>query len=275
MTRRGFTLLEVMVAVAILGLGLTAILSAQAGAFAASTHARNISLGTGLARCKMSEIEEHLMRDGFQELDENETGPCCEGDETPNVHCAWKIEKPELPEPKLGELNLDTDLDSAQLGPLGAMGAGEQGKELFTGDAGVGAIAQTLIGGATDPTADPAAQGGGAGGIAAMAMSLVYPDLKTLFEASIRRATVTLSWTEGQKDYSIELVQWISIPQAGMAADQAADAIAQEQQDQAEASQMGGTKPGGGGGTKPGGGGGTKPGGGGGTKPSPAPRPRP
>src|SRR5262249_21601545 len=91
---RGFTLLEVMVAVAILGLSLTAILSAQAGSFAASAHARNISVATGLARCKMSEIEEHLLRDGYPELDEADNGVCCEGDETPNMRCAWKVEKP-------------------------------------------------------------------------------------------------------------------------------------------------------------------------------------
>ena len=62
---RGFTLLEVMVATAILGLGLTAILSAQAGAFATAAHARNLSVATTLARCKMGEIEEHLYRDGI------------------------------------------------------------------------------------------------------------------------------------------------------------------------------------------------------------------
>jgi len=260
---RGFTLLEVMVAVAILGLGLTAILSAQAGAFASSAHARNISIATGLARCKMSEVEEHLMRDGFQELDENETGPCCEGDETPNIRCAWKVEKPELPEPKLGELNLDTD--SGQLGPVSALGAGEQGKDVFSPDAGVAGIAQTLLGGGADPSADPSAAAGGTAGLAGMAMSLVYPDLKLLFEASVRRATVTLTWTEGQKDYSIELVQWISVPQQGMAVDQAIDSALQAEQDKAESQAP-----------TPGPGGQTPPRGGpGGPPPKKVPRPMP
>jgi prepilin-type N-terminal cleavage/methylation domain-containing protein len=56
----GFSLLEVMVAIAILGLGLTAILSAQAGSFSAATQARSLSVATGLARCKMLEVEEKL-----------------------------------------------------------------------------------------------------------------------------------------------------------------------------------------------------------------------
>src|SRR4051812_6222300 len=100
---RGFTLLEIMVAVAILGLGLTAILSAQAGAFASAAHARNLSLATGLARCKMGEVEERLAGPtGYPELDEVESGACCDGDTTSNahMHCTWKIEKLELPEAK-------------------------------------------------------------------------------------------------------------------------------------------------------------------------------
>ena len=57
---RGFTLLEVMVAVAILGLGLTAILSAQFSAVSATAHAKILSISTGLARCKMTELEDYV-----------------------------------------------------------------------------------------------------------------------------------------------------------------------------------------------------------------------
>ena len=55
--RRGFTLLEVMVALAILGLALSAILSAQAGLYNANVQARNVSVGGTAARCKMHEVE--------------------------------------------------------------------------------------------------------------------------------------------------------------------------------------------------------------------------
>ncbi|MDI1484813.1 type II secretion system protein, partial [Polyangium sp. y55x31] len=161
MKRRGFTLLEVMVAVAILGLGLTAILSAQAGAFSASSHARNLSVATSLARCKMGEIEEVLFREGFQELEVIESGPCCEGDETPNLKCSWKIEKPQFPEPKPGEMELDTGLDmTTQNGganPSGAAGAA----------GGLGALGGLLglAGGAAPPATGDLA-GGGLGDVA-------------------------------------------------------------------------------------------------------------
>src|SRR5690606_3853502 len=52
----GFTLLEVMVAVAILALSLVAIFSSEGGAIRAGARARQMSAATLLARCKMAEV---------------------------------------------------------------------------------------------------------------------------------------------------------------------------------------------------------------------------
>ena len=225
--RRGFTLLEVMVAVAILGLGLTAILAAQAGAVSAASHARHMSVAVGLARCKMSEIEEQLYREGFQELDQTESGPCCEGDETANISCSWRIEKPEMPEPEYGDLDLDTDLGSGSLGALGLLDRQGKGEQVFDSDATVHDVAETLAG--ENDLASVASQG--MGGIAAMVMSMVYPDLQMLFEASTRRVTVVLTWTEGSREYDIEVVQWITDPrQAGITGRQPGDILDQAEQ---------------------------------------------
>ncbi len=235
---RGFTLIEVMVALAILGLGLTAILSAQAGAFATAAHARNLSVATTLARCKMGEIEEHLFRDGMQELDEMESGPCCEGDETPNLKCSWKVEKPQFPEPKLGELDLDTGLDlssppggnsgapggaAGALGPLGAM-LGMPG-----GDA-AGAI-PPLGDSASGGIGDVAGAMSGAGGMEALSGMLqlvgtfVYPQLKTIFELNARRITLTVTWTQGTREFSFDVVQWYVNPQPSLPTNEVLDAV--------------------------------------------------
>ena len=48
---RGFSLLEVMVAIAILGLVLTVILSAQGGLAASNRSASNMGQATSLGRC--------------------------------------------------------------------------------------------------------------------------------------------------------------------------------------------------------------------------------
>ena len=54
---------------------------------------------------------------------------------------------------------------------------------------------------------------GGVGGIASMVMSMVYPDLKRLFEASSRRITVVVSWQQGSRTHDFQLVQWVTTPQ--------------------------------------------------------------
>ncbi len=207
--RRGFTLLEVMMAVAILGLGLTSILSAQFSAVKTASHARHMNVAIGLARCRMSEIEEELRVDGFQELDSHDSGLCCEGSETANISCEWFVEKPTFPDPDFGSLDLDSDLDTTSLGKL-AGGAAEGSGAPGAGD--IGSLTEALSGGDLGEVA-----AGGIGGVASLVMSIVYPDLKTLFEASTRRVTVVLTWTEGTQTYDIELVQWVTQPQPGMA----------------------------------------------------------
>jgi general secretion pathway protein I len=203
---RGFTLLEVLVAVAILGLGLTAILSAQFSAVAGVKHARGLSGALGLGRCKMSEIEERLAREGFAELDEHDRGPCCEGGDESGYVCEWHIDKPVFPEPELGELDLDSTLDGTSLGALGQLGEGSEGSSA-TPPTTPSDLAG-MLGGDLSEVAS-----GGIGGVAALVMGLVYPDLKRLFEASTRRVTVIVRWREGSLDQDFELVQWLARPQ--------------------------------------------------------------
>lgn len=245
-----------MVAIAILGLGLTAILSAQAGAFAASSHARNLSVALGLARCKMTEVEEKLQKEGFQELDTTETGICCEGDDSPGVRCAWKVEKPVLPEAKFGDLNLNAALGSGlssspgdtSAPPLGGLFAG--GAPGVGSDAKVGDVAKSLAGAASGGPDLAGMAAGGISGIASMVMSLVYPNLKLIFEASTRRVTATVLWSEGRKEYSVEIVQWVVSPQkAGAMPDELLDLL-----DGGAPNPAGGGLFGGGGLTPPGGG---------------------
>lgn len=206
MRARGFTLLEVMVAVAILGLGLTAILSAQAGAFSAAAHARNLSLANGLARCKMTELEERLAKDGLPALDEADSGPCCEGDESPNIKCSWRIEKPEMPEPKYGDLDLDTNLEG-----LGALGKPGESSGTAAPSGNLDDLAQSLVGGG----AGGGESAGGISGLLQPFVDMLAPTLQPIFEASARRVTVKLTWQQGSREHSIELVQWVTIPQMG------------------------------------------------------------
>jgi general secretion pathway protein I len=281
---RGFTLLEVLVAVAILGLGLATILSAQAGAFSSAAHARRVSVATGLLRCKMTEIEEHLYRDGFQLTDESGEGPCCDGDDTPDMHCVWRIEQPQFPDAQLGQLDLKSSLDltgggssggsPGAFGALGMLAGAAQGQGMgaspLSGMNSVSDVAKTLADAnaqalAGTPASPPLGSGaapaasapttttpgsgdgsdsasGGMGGLASLAMSIVYPSLKILFEGSTRRVTTTITFHEGKKEYNIDVIEWFCLPQQGLAVDDGSASTATSGSGSSSTSSSGGGK---------------------------------
>lgn len=204
----GFTLLEVMIAVAILGLGLTVILTAQTGLFSSSKRAATMSQAVGLARCKMGEIEEELLREGFQLTGVDEEGPCCEDEETVGLRCRWSIIPvvlPDLSQAGSADAGAGTESPSSSLDALG-----EASDSLSSGDT-AGAL-----GGLSDMAgASSAGPSMGAGALAPMAMGLIYPQLKGMLEASIRKVTVRVVWSEGPLERDVTVTQYITNPQQG------------------------------------------------------------
>jgi len=201
---RGFTLLEVLVAVSILGLGLTVILSSQASLFATAHRSEKISIATSLARCRMSETEIDLLKKGYPLADESHEGDCCGDEAEEGFSCSWKIERVKLPEPSLTG-DMDGGLgESDDMGALGALaGLAQTGTEGITAGGDLGAMAESLGAGTSSA------------GIAQMAMSMVYPSLKPMLEASIRKVTVTVGWKEGKLDKKLSVVQYVTDPRQG------------------------------------------------------------
>ena len=74
MNRRGFTLLEVVVALAILGLALLAIFDLNAGAVNSHAYAKRLTVATMLARSKMTDLEQELYDKGFDADDQERSG---------------------------------------------------------------------------------------------------------------------------------------------------------------------------------------------------------
>ncbi len=77
MTRRtdsGFTLLEIMVAVAILASTLVVLLSIVTNNVRSTNHAKMTTAATFLARTKMVEIEDQILDNGFTDNDEVKAG---------------------------------------------------------------------------------------------------------------------------------------------------------------------------------------------------------
>lgn len=214
--QKGFSLLEVMVAIAILGLSLTVILSAQGGLAASNRSAANMGQAAALARCKMTETEESFIKYGFPALDANDTAQvCCLDEDREGFKCDVKVEKVELPNFNSGNslgdggallgaastasnvaggpgLNLDFD------GGLQGLGGQVQGQ---LGMMGMGGAGSSALGGA------------GAGGLISMVMGIIYPSIKPFYEMSIRRVTIIVRWNEGPKPRDLSITQFVTNPQ--------------------------------------------------------------
>ncbi len=192
---RAFTLLEVMVAVGILGLALTALYSSEVGAVKAAVRARNLTVATMLARCKVAEIEEQVMREGLPAIEDHGRDGCCEDLEQDGFQCEWRIERVELPDEPPTEVAGEEDEEGSSADAFGG------------GDEGAPSVDQLLAGG-TD-------------GLTQMAFVFAYPTLKPALEEQVRRATVVVSWKEGRRERSFDVVRYL----VGAAP---ADAAAQE-----------------------------------------------
>jgi general secretion pathway protein I len=219
--REGFTLLEVLVAISILGLGLVVILSSQAGLFSSASRGEHLTVASNLLRCKMSEIELQMAMKGFSLTDERDEGDCCD-DENEGYTCSWKIERVELPPlpapkgdaaPPAGSAGLKGPGDLAlATPPTSGPGAGGPFGALM----GIQATQGASLGDKATPGSVMEQLGStGSSGMEGMVMGLVYPSLKPMLEASIRRVTVTVKWREGQRDRDLEVTQFLTRPQEG------------------------------------------------------------
>jgi general secretion pathway protein I len=187
--------------------------------FASSLRSERVTLASNLARCKLSEVEIDLLRLGYQLTEQKGEGTCCANEDESTYSCSWKVEPVILPEMNMSLIGQDagtstpdagfltgfnptdtTGVSSANpLGPLGAMlpGAGNANSPfgMLSSSSGSGA---------------------GMGGLAAMALSIVYPTLKPMLEASIRRITVSVKWTEGSSQRTFDIAEYVTNPMQGL-----------------------------------------------------------
>ncbi len=176
--KQGFSLLEVMVAVTILAISLSSIYAAQVGTVRSAQRANSYELGTLLARCKMNELEENVLREGgLPAIDDRGSDECCEDAEIEGFRCEWEIQSVLLPGPPVPDG--DGLLDDAA----------EGGGDLDT--------ASLLAGGSTGDI------------VADIAVPLAYPALQAALEAQVRFARVKVLWEEGERERSLEVSQYL------------------------------------------------------------------
>jgi prepilin-type N-terminal cleavage/methylation domain-containing protein len=242
---QGFTLLEVMLAVAIMAIALGAVFSAEAGSAKMAQRARKLSFATLLSRCKMGEIEEDLGKKGLPSVLMTETDDCCKDAPIEGFRCKWEVVPVVLPDTMFNKEDDEKKPGQANAsGPGAAPGGVSSGSK--GGVSGLFGAVTAALGGKNpdgtppkpdpskdpnkDPNKDPKKQdpkdvlpkdptnllaggnnetsGGEVDGLAAMAMQYVYPILKPAFQSQIRRITVAVDWSEGSADKKFELTQY-------------------------------------------------------------------
>jgi len=201
MNGRGFTLLEVMIAIAILGLSLTAIFSSEVGAANVAARARRQNVAATLARCKMGEIEQVIAIEGLPALEKKDTDNCCEHAPVEGFECDWIVDRIILP-----EFGAQDDEDN------------EDDEEKDTPRSLVTEASDAVASQGTDPQDAIAGQ---AGNLAVLALQLAFPVLKPFLEEQVRRATVTVHWNEGEKERGFDVIQYIVSEQPAPADDAA------------------------------------------------------
>lgn len=245
----GFTLLEVMVSMAILAVALGAVFASEAGSVKMATRARKLGWASTLVRCKMGEIEEQVAKEGFPAIMGEGEDNCCKDAEIQGFTCKWQIEAVSMPEtmfnPEEGEGEEGSDDKDSKSGDSksGDSKSGDSkstksgdSKDTGSGDSKKKKLdpaellkdPKKLLGGGSTPGGaamgmGAAAMGMGSGtgtgddegaapdmdSIASMAMGYIYPILKPSFESQIRRATVTVQWKEGSAEQSFDVTQYL------------------------------------------------------------------
>jgi general secretion pathway protein I len=169
---RGFTLLEVMVALAVLAGALLVVSEVVGGALRNSVRARQLGVATVLARGKMVALQAQYERKGFRDFDESDEGTF-EDEGHREIH--WKVD---VRRPTLG------------LGPEAALGSLTGGKQLTD-----------LLPSAKDaPALAPFM------GILTATIQAQFTRISEQLKKSAREVRLTVSWQDGAAVESFDVV---------------------------------------------------------------------
>lgn len=209
MRQRGFTLMEVMVALALLGLGLVVLIKSAANNINAAEQSHMMGIATDLARGKMYDIEEMLLKDGFTDTDQSQTdAKPFEEEGWPNIFYSYKVEQVEMP-----------DFDQLTAMAQGRAGAGSASAVGSLGSAGsafgsdaLSGFQNSALGGMLGMFGG--AQGGVSGAEGASLIQSQYSMFQDILKVSVRKVTLTVTWKVLGNDNSMKVVCYFTDPAA-------------------------------------------------------------
>ena len=190
----GFTLLETMVAMAILSVALMAIFDLNSGAVANHVYTKRLTVAALLSRSKMTDLEQKLYDDGFDQDDDEQSGDFSD-EGWPQFKWRARIIAPKTdgvtPDQLIGAIfNLP-------------MGGGDSGDPL-------GGLASLFGGGGGDSKGGtPPGSTTTASPMGASAMSMAQPMFTQMVDQltkSVREVHLTVYWKEGTQVESVDVV---------------------------------------------------------------------
>ena len=211
---RGFTLLEVMISLAILAVALVALGDVNGGAVQMHQYARRATQATLLLRSKMLDLEEKLHKDGFSDFDDEKHGTF---EEEGAPEYAWRAEilKPDI--------QLD---ETAMLGMLGIGGnkpgsgssssSGTPNAAGLAASGGLGAALSSAASGLQGLGLSGGQLSGGAGlsALGGPLSGIISGQAKTFIETlkkSVREVRLTVRWKDGRAERELSASQQIVI----------------------------------------------------------------
>jgi general secretion pathway protein I len=200
----GFTLLEVIVSMAILGLALMAIFDLNAGAVAMHAYTKKLTVASMLARSKMIDIEQDLYDKGFNNDDEEKSGDFSD-EGWSSFKWRAKILAPRTqgvsPEQLIGAIfNIPLSGDGAKDSPLSMLFGGSSSSSSSGSSSGSGK------GGTPSPSAGSSGSGTSALGPMAGLMQGQFNQMVDQLTKAVREVHLTVSWREGKQLETLDLV---------------------------------------------------------------------
>jgi general secretion pathway protein I len=210
---RGFTLVEVMLALAILGLALVILVRSVAGNITAAQDSFYMGIATDLARGKMLDVEEDLLQEGFQETEQEEEGDFSdEGWDT--IKWKVKVEPVELP-----SFEVLMGLANGQAGEGQGSGSGSgtgSGEGEGEGESQIDKFQSSALGGMLGMLGmgggGSSSEGSGAASQQATAgfLQSQYTLVQQVLKQAIRKITLEVSYDTGVHKESFKTILYVT-----------------------------------------------------------------